>query len=117
MQQFVRRVLMAFVFFIAVATPTREVAAATIVQDQKFGLLGSSSDATVNYLLFDPSLGTLTGVDYVLTSQILEPIGATLLASVTTMGILTHVLTGASHRGAICGGPAPVTIRATFNAS
>ena len=95
MQQSLQRVLTAFVFFVAVAVPSRETAADMIVQDQKFGLLGISSDATLNYILFNPSLGTLTGVEYVLTSQILEPLGATLLASVgaTGNGLLTHVRT------------------------
>ena len=96
MQQSLRRVLTAFAFFVAAAMPTREAAADIIVQDQKFGLLGFFSEATVNYILFDPSLGTLTGVEYVLTSNILEPNGATLNAAVSAKGILTHVLTGAS---------------------
>ena len=40
MQQSLQRVLTAFVFFVAVAVPSRETAADMIVQDQKFGLLG-----------------------------------------------------------------------------
>jgi hypothetical protein len=76
--------------------PTREAIAATIVQDQKFGLLGFFSDATLNYILFDPSLGTLTGIEYVLTSEILEPVGTTLLASVSSTHVFAVVLTGPS---------------------
>ena len=83
MQQFVRRVLTAFVFFVALAVPTRETAADTIFQDQKFGsLLGTFSQETLNYILFDPSLGTLTNVEVAVTSQVGEPLGTVLMASV-----------------------------------
>jgi hypothetical protein len=96
MQQFVRRVLMAFVVFIAVASATRGAAAATLVQDQNFGLLGFFSQASQNYILFNPSLGTLTGIEFVLTSQILEPQFADLLATVSVNGNPLISLTGVS---------------------
>jgi hypothetical protein len=97
MQQSVRRVLMAFVFFVAVAMPTREAAADTIIQDPKFGSLpGTFSTQTVNYILFDPSLGALTNVDFVLTSQIVDPIGTSFNAAAesTLLFGLTNIFTG-----------------------
>jgi hypothetical protein len=96
MQKFVRRGLMAFVFFVAVAMPTREPVADVIVQDQNFGLLGFFSQASLNYILFDPSLGTLTGAEIVLTSKILEPEFAALLLSVTVNNIVITTLASQS---------------------
>jgi hypothetical protein len=83
MQQSLPRVLTAFAFFVAAVMPSREAAADVIVQDQKFGsLLGTFSNETHNYILFDPSLGTLTNVERVVTSQVGEPIGTAFIASV-----------------------------------
>lgn len=90
MQQFVRRVLMAFVIFVAVTSPSR-VHAATIVQDQKFGSLLAAigfNTETHKYLLFDPSLGTLTNVELVMTSQIVEPIGSFVTATAEAFPVI-----------------------------
>jgi hypothetical protein len=67
--------------------------AATIIQDKKFGALITTSTETVPYIQFDPSLGTLTDVELVMTSQIVVPIGSLIAAFASAFPIILDGIT------------------------
>jgi len=53
----------------------------TIVQSQTFGPIADSFTQKHVYALFDPALGTLTRVEYALTSTIFDKLGVTVSAN------------------------------------
>ena len=90
MQQTLRRVLTGLTLLVGGA----EISSAdTIIQDKKFGALIVTSTETVPYIQFNPSLGTLTDVELVMTSQIVVPTGSLIAAFAGAFPIILDGIT------------------------